>query len=212
MQDDVSTALDALLDARPAAPSAADVDRLLAAGYGEALALAAARRTLSRRLLAETSPSDGAVIAADLERLGGDLDDLRGRLVAVSARYLLGAQIRAEPAWSAPCPRLDGLPTRDLERGLRVAVARTRRSRMDGLARLDALPPPLGLHIPRCRSVHTFGMRFPLDLVWLDREGAVVRVDHGVPARRVRTCMRARSVVELNAGVSDAFLVAGLAS
>jgi hypothetical protein len=81
---------------------------------------------------------------------------------------------------------------------------------MRGLARLDALPAAAALHIPRCRSVHTFTMRFALDLVWLDREGGVVRIDRAVPPRRLRTCLRARSVVELNAGEADGFLAAGL--
>ena len=102
--------------------------------------------------------------------------------------------------------RLDALPGRDLPGGLRVVEARTRAERAKGLARLDAMPPGLALHIPRCRSVHTFGMRFALDLIWLDRAGAVVRVDRGVPPRRVRTCLRARSVTETAAGGADAFL------
>ena len=110
------------------------------------------------------------------------------------------------------CPRLDGLPSRTLPGGLRVAEATTRKSRMKGLARLDALPPARALHIPRCRSVHTFTMRFALDLIWLDRDGHVVRVDHNVPPRRMRTCLRARSVVETAAGRGDAFLAAGLAT
>jgi uncharacterized protein len=59
------------------------------------------------------------------------------------------------------------------------------------------------LLIPRCRSVHTFGMRFALDLVWLDGSGRVVRVDRDVPPRRVRTCLRARSVVETAAGRAE---------
>ena len=42
---------------------------------------------------------------------------------------------------------------------------------MKGLAKLDELPETLALHIPRCRSVHTFTMRFPLDLIWLDKAG-----------------------------------------
>ena len=67
----------------------------------------------------------------------------------------------------AACPRLDGLPGRELPGGLRLAEARTRPARMKGLARLDAMPEQLALHIPRCRSVHTFTMRFPLDLIWL---------------------------------------------
>ncbi len=81
---------------------------------------------------------------------------------------------------------------------------------MKGLAKLDAMPPALALHIPKCRSVHTFTMRFPLDLIWLDRDGQVVRVDERVPPRRLRTCVRARSVVEANAGTAGAFVAAGL--
>ncbi len=105
--------------------------------------------------------------------------------------------------------RLGGLPAHDLE-GHRVAVASTRAARMKGLAKLDALPPTTALHIPRCRSVHTFTMRFPLDLVWLDKDGKPVRVDRAVAPRRLKSCFRARSVVECNAGAAEGFLAAGL--
>ena len=111
---------------------------------------------------------------------------------------------------SASCARLDALPGRDLPGGLRVAEATTRAARLKGLAKLDAMPASLALHIPKCRSVHTFTMRFPLDLIWLDRSGTVVRVDEAVPPRRLRTCLRARSVVECNAGTASAFVDAGL--
>jgi uncharacterized protein len=106
--------------------------------------------------------------------------------------------------------RFEGLPRRELDDGLAVIEAATRRARTIGLARLDALPDDVALLIPRCRSVHTFSMRFPLDLVWLDAAGAVVRVDRDVPPRRVRTCLRARSVLECVAGRAGAFLSAGL--
>jgi uncharacterized membrane protein (UPF0127 family) len=72
------------------------------------------------------------------------------------------------------------------------------------------MPASMALHIPKCWSVHTFTMRFPLDLIWLDKRGGVVRVDENVPPRRVRTCVRARSVVETRGGASGAFLAAGL--
>jgi uncharacterized membrane protein (UPF0127 family) len=83
---------------------------------------------------------------------------------------------------------------------------------MKGLAKLDAMPESLALHIPRCRSVHTFTMRFALDLIWLDKTGHVVRVDPNVPPRRLKNCWRARSVVEARAGTADRFLAAGLAT
>lgn len=109
-----------------------------------------------------------------------------------------------------PCPRLDGLPGRELGGGLRVAEADSRAARMKGLARLDALPRHIALHLPRCRSVHTFTMRFALDLIWLGGDGRAVRVDRAVPPRRLKLCLRARSVVEAGAGRADAFLAAGL--
>jgi uncharacterized membrane protein (UPF0127 family) len=68
--------------------------------------------------------------------------------------------------------------------------------RLRGLAFAGPRGP---LHIPRCRSVHTFGMRYALDLVWLDARGRIVRVDLAVPPRRVRTCRAARSVIEIPA-------------
>ena len=108
------------------------------------------------------------------------------------------------------CPRLDALPGRDLTGGLRVALAERGRERLLGLARLDAMPPRYALHLPRCRSVHTIGMRFALDLIWLGADGRPVRVDRAVPQRRFKLCLRARSVVEARAGTADAFLAAGL--
>ena len=79
---------------------------------------------------------------------------------------------------------------------LNVLIASTFRARLSGLAGLRALPHGIGLLLPATRSVHTFGMRFPLDLIWLDAEGNVLRVDESVPPRRVRACRRAWGVVE----------------
>jgi uncharacterized membrane protein (UPF0127 family) len=81
-----------------------------------------------------------------------------------------------------------------------LRAATTFRARLLGLAGLPSLPDGLGLLLPATRSVHTVGMRFALDLIWIDREGNVVRVDESVPPMRVRTCRRAWGVVELAAG------------
>ncbi len=59
------------------------------------------------------------------------------------------------------CARLDALTVEELPGGLRLAHAKRFAERARGLARLDALPPGYALQIPRCRSVHTFTMRFP---------------------------------------------------
>jgi uncharacterized membrane protein (UPF0127 family) len=104
--------------------------------------------------------------------------------------------------------RFDGLERRSLAGGLTVLVAGGRRSRMLGLSRLDDLPDDHAMLFDRCRSIHTSGMRFELDLVWLDRAGAAMRIDAAVGPRRLRTCLRARSVVEANAGHGERFAAA----
>jgi len=101
--------------------------------------------------------------------------------------------------------RFDGLECRPLPGGLALLVAGNRRSRMLGLARLDDLPADHAMLFDRCRSIHTAGMRFELDLLWLDRHGRVVRLDRAVAPRRMRTCLRARAVVETNAGQGERF-------
>ena len=128
--------------------------------------------------------------------------------MAAAAAAATVSSASADPA--AACPRLDALPARELPGGLRVARAERRPERMKGLAKLDAMPARYALHLPRCRSVHTFTMRFPLDLIWLGKDGRPVRVDRAVPPNRMRLCLRARSVVEANAGAADEFIAAGL--
>ena len=108
------------------------------------------------------------------------------------------------------CPRLDRLETHPLDGGLLLAVARGPRSRMLGLAWLDDMPEEYGLLIPRCGSVHTFGMRFPIDVILLDRACSPVRVAEGVPQRRLVRAARAKAVVETRAGGARRFLDAGL--
>jgi uncharacterized membrane protein (UPF0127 family) len=88
---------------------------------------------------------------------------------------------------------------------MRIRVARSPWSRLLGLA-LRRPPPDTALLLPRCRSVHTFGMRFALDLVWLDAAGRVLAIDANVPPCRVRTCRRAAAVVEVAAGNSGRIL------
>ncbi len=102
-------------------------------------------------------------------------------------------------------PRLHELDRRELPGGLTLLVASTRRARGRGLARLDELPEDHALLLEPCRSVHTIGMRFALDLLWLDAGGALVRVDVAVRPRRMRSCRRARAVIECRAGAGERF-------
>ena len=101
--------------------------------------------------------------------------------------------------------RLAGLDGVQLDGGLTLHVARSYRQRRRGLAKMTPLPDDHALRILRTNQVHTFGMRFPLDLVWLGRGGRVLRVDHDVRPGRIKACIRARSVVETCAGQGDRF-------
>jgi uncharacterized protein len=76
-------------------------------------------------------------------------------------------------------------------------VARGFKARARGLSRRDRATAGPGLLIPRCASVHTFGMRFPLDLYFLDRAGRVISVRRRVPPRRLVWQRGARSVLEI---------------
>jgi len=76
-----------------------------------------------------------------------------------------------------------------------IRLADTPLKRLRGLL-FHREPPPYALRLEPCRCVHTFGMRFALDLEWLDAHGATIRVDRAVPPNRIRACRRARAIVE----------------
>jgi uncharacterized membrane protein (UPF0127 family) len=81
--------------------------------------------------------------------------------------------------------------------GFDVPVAATTLSRLLGLTLIGREHAGAGLLIPRCRSVHTLGMRFPLDLVFLDGGGRVIELHRGVPPGRFIGCAAAMAVLEL---------------
>ncbi|MCY3662711.1 MAG: DUF192 domain-containing protein [bacterium] len=79
---------------------------------------------------------------------------------------------------------------------LEVATGAHRRAR--GLLGRDALEGALWL--PRTRSVHTLGMRFAIDVAYCDAEGRVLAIVTMRRWRLGRPRLRARSVVEAQAG------------
>jgi uncharacterized membrane protein (UPF0127 family) len=83
-----------------------------------------------------------------------------------------------------------------LDDSLVIHEATSFRARLLGLAFRREPPRGHALLIPRCRSVHTFGMRFPLDVAFLDERGSVVRLERSVAPRRVLFCRGASAVLE----------------
>jgi uncharacterized membrane protein (UPF0127 family) len=105
--------------------------------------------------------------------------------------------------------RLTRLPTRWLPGGVRIAEASTLRSRLLGLAFVRELDPRAALLLRPCSSVHTFGMRFAIDVVFLDEDGRVLDVRHHVRPGRVARRRGAAAALETRAGESWRFLRGG---
>ena len=104
--------------------------------------------------------------------------------------------------------RLDRLPALVQPGGLVIFEAATRRSRLIGLSLIDGLRPDQALLILRCRSVHTFWMRFPIDITFLGKSGEVVRLVAAARPRRLFGAAGARAVLETAAGQAERFLEA----
>ena len=86
----------------------------------------------------------------------------------------------------------------------RVAVAATRATRRTGLLKHASLPEGEALWIVPSRGVHTFGMKFAIDVIALDERGVVVdRVVHMKPWRMRLPRRGTAGVLELPAGWLD---------
>ncbi len=84
---------------------------------------------------------------------------------------------------------------------LQVRVADTPRTRRIGLLKHESLERGEGLWIYPTQAIHTFGMRFPIDVAFLDRRLRVKRVYHGLAPFRLTTLVwGAQSVLELASG------------
>jgi uncharacterized protein len=79
-----------------------------------------------------------------------------------------------------------------------LEIARGRRERMRGLLGRDGIEGALLLE--PARSVHTIGMRFPIDVAFCDADLVVLRVVRMPRYRIARPMLRARGVIEAEAG------------
>lgn len=88
-------------------------------------------------------------------------------------------------------PPLDGLTVRRAERW---------RDRLRGLLFSPPPAPGQALLITPCAAVHTAFMRYPIDVVFLDRRGSVRKVARALPPWRIAICVGARHTLELAVG------------
>ncbi|MGH9718785.1 MAG: DUF192 domain-containing protein [Bryobacteraceae bacterium] len=82
-------------------------------------------------------------------------------------------------------------------------VADTSAKRRSGLLQRSGLALGEGLWISPCESVHSFWMKFAIDLVYLDRKKKVKKTRRGLVPWRMSVCLTAHSVLELPVGVID---------
>lgn len=78
------------------------------------------------------------------------------------------------------------------------------RGRMRGLLGRHPPGPRSGILLTPCWAVHTFGMRYAIDVAFVSRDGRVVGVRRALAPCRVALCLGAVAVVEVRAGVIDA--------
>jgi uncharacterized membrane protein (UPF0127 family) len=86
--------------------------------------------------------------------------------------------------------------------GTALVIAGDSATRREGLLGQDSLSPGSGLVIAPSQGVHTFGMRFPIDVVCVTRGGVVVKYRSAVPPRRLVLAWSAFAMIELAAGES----------
>jgi uncharacterized membrane protein (UPF0127 family) len=93
--------------------------------------------------------------------------------------------------------------TRNAVLGVAVELADTSEKRRVGLLKHERLEPGEGLWIKPCESVHTFFMKFAIDLVYIDKKQKVRKARKAVPPWRLSACLTAHSILELPAGTIE---------
>lgn len=85
----------------------------------------------------------------------------------------------------------------------RLLTAFDSESRRRGLLGRDGLPPGTALIIAPSNAVHTFFMRFPIDVAFVARDGRVIKVRAAVPPWRMTASLRGFIVIEFPAGTLE---------
>jgi len=86
----------------------------------------------------------------------------------------------------------------------RANIANTSATRKTGLLKHTKLDPGEGLWITPCEGVHTIGMKFPIDVLFLNKKRKVLKIRPAMPKWRMSMCLRAHSVLELPSGMAAA--------
>ncbi len=83
----------------------------------------------------------------------------------------------------------------------RLRIAKNFFERLTGLLTTRSFVPGDALWIPKCKGIHTFGMRFPIDIVFLSEKSEVILAIPDIPPGRTSpVVLKAASVIEFPAG------------
>jgi uncharacterized membrane protein (UPF0127 family) len=85
----------------------------------------------------------------------------------------------------------------------RADAANTSWKRRRGLLGRPLLETGEGLWIVPCEAIHTIGMKFAIDVMYLSRQKTVLKLSRAVKPWRISACLRAHSVVELPPGTIE---------
>jgi uncharacterized protein len=110
--------------------------------------------------------------------------------------HFLTDALKAPGQWGLQIQRTGGWLVHALE------IAADSESRKKGLLGRDQLAPEVGVVIAPSQGVHTFGMRFSIDVIGVTRDGRVVKARNAVRPARLVFAWRAFAILELAAGVA----------
>ncbi|MGD0914728.1 MAG: DUF192 domain-containing protein [Terracidiphilus sp.] len=119
--------------------------------------------------------------------------------ISCKFQALMSYLVRRREATQSVCLQITNLTRRSVLATC-LEVADQGETRMKGLLGRDHLSPGEGLWILPCEAVHTFWMKFPIDLVYLNRRNQIRKLRSNVPPWRLSACFSAHSVLELAAG------------
>ncbi len=76
--------------------------------------------------------------------------------------------------------------------------------RFMGLMYRKSMADNHGLLLTPCNEIHTFGMRFDIDTITMDKSNVILLIDYAVPPNKVRKKVKnGYKVLELNAGIAQ---------
>ena len=97
-----------------------------------------------------------------------------------------------------------GIEKQQPQQILDVAITESFLDRNRGLLALAPLQVGQGLLITKCNSIHTVGMHYPIDLIYLNRALQIVKLVMSIVPSRASICWRASAVLEAYSGTIEA--------